>query len=245
MAYMEFTMLSTELRRDPRWRRLKEHDKARLTFLSLFPTSLVDFTGYFHLPLEVFMYESMISEQDVLEAFATLQAVGLIEYDETTEFLRIVGWFSQRQTPCNAKYLKSVLKNYKLPHLPNDWMTARSLAELSIAALIRSRRFLADTDASRAHKGMYVGSMCKFIEDSILKMPDLPHALMAEFERADPEYRVFFDEVATMVPGLEKCRQLPSLRSEDLNGLPTVQGRLPDRPDTVSQPSRDSFETVS
>lgn len=245
MAHMEFTMLSTELRRDPRWRRLKGHEMARLTFLSLFPSSLIDYSGYLHLPLEIFTYESMISRNDALQAFHVLKAGGLIEYDEATEFLRIIGWFSQRQIPCNSKHLQSVLKSYRQPHIPNDIMTARSLAELSVAALIRSQRFLSDTDKSRMHKGTYVGILCKFLEDSISKIPELPSALAAEFQRAEPEYRAFFEEIVLMVPGLEKCGAALQDDFASLNGSVTVQEPLPDHRGTVSIRYPEGLDTVS
>lgn len=159
MAHMEFTMLSTDLRRDPKWRTLESHKVARLAYLSFMTSSLISFTGHFHLPLAVFTYESMIPRQDLLDALKTLQGADLVEFDQTTEFVRIVGWFDQRRTPCNANRLKAALKNYKQPHLPTDAMTARSLAELSVAALIRSISFKADTEESRKHKGGFVAQM--------------------------------------------------------------------------------------
>lgn len=252
MADMEFTMLSTELRREPRWRLLEDHPTARLIYLSFMTSSLVSYTGFFQVPIPVFSYESMIPKDRLLIGLSALEKSGMIEFDEASETVRIDGWFNERRTPDNRNQLKASIDSYAQVHLPRNEIMARSVAELTLAALKKSRTFRTKSnnpEASRRHRIKYVGEVLTFLEQGLHDIAGLEVALQEVFSGSDPRLRAYAKEITDVLPSLRLAETtiLPDLpeTSRQETSLTTLSKPLPDPLETLSKGLANGSETVA
>ncbi|MEM6889853.1 MAG: hypothetical protein AAF636_17175 [Pseudomonadota bacterium] len=244
MAQMEFTMLSTDLRRDPRWRELARNPNARLVYLSFMTSSLVTYTGHFQIPLPVFSHDSMISQDMLIEGLIELNDVGMIRFNQSTEVVRIVGWFNERRTPENVNFLKCLIRIYEQEHLPRDEIMAGSIAELSLAVLKKSRKLKmskTNPEASRSHRASYLGEMLGLLQRSLIEVSGLQDALREQFGRSDPRLKGYYDELAANLP------ELPRLRPTELNRGVLASANPSQKPDSDIglEGSCKGYETLS
>ncbi len=247
-------MLSTDLRREPRWRLLADQPTARLTYLSFMTSSLVSYTGFFQLPLPVFSYESMIPEDKLRLGLSALCKVGMIEFSEQTEIVRIDGWFNGRRTPENLNYLKASIRSYEQPHLPKDEIMARSVAELSLSALQKSRTLKvnkANPEASERHRANYVSEIITFIERGLGTIDGLEAALGNWFANSDPRVKAYYTKLSETFPQLRLSEfsdseghiAPPAIQSQ-IEQTETLSEALADPLDTLAGPLDDPLETL-
>lgn len=162
-------------------------------------SSLVTYTGHFHLPLPVFAHDSMIPQDELLAGLDDLSEVGLIEFDKTTEIVRLVGWFNERRTPENLNFLKCLVRIYEQDHLPRDEIMARSISELTLAVLRKSRKLKVNKtnpEASRHHRACYLGEVLALLQRTLRIVPGLQLALYEQFSGSDPRLRGYYEELS-------------------------------------------------
>lgn len=238
---MEFTMLSTDLRREPRWRLLADHPTARLIYLSLMTSSMVSYTGFFHLPLPIFSYEAMMPDDKLRIGLTVLCKTGLVEFDEASEIIRIDEWFNERRTPQNRNQLKSSIKSYARPHLPRNEVMARSVADLSFAVIKKSREFgvnAKNPEASHRHRGQYIAELMMFLEQGLSDINGLEGALMEKFSGSDPKLRSYSQELIENLPQLNIC-------GSHVFGGPAQEALQPSSLITLTERSANPCETLS
>jgi hypothetical protein len=236
---MDFIMFSTDLSRNPRWRTLADEPDARLAFLSFMTTKLNQYIGLFQLPLPIYVYDAMMSEHRLRRALATLDKSGMIEFDAVSEVVRIDGWFDERRTPNNAKYLKATIKNFDPANLPRGEIMARSVAELTLAVLEKARTFKVNPKnpaASERHRGEYVGVMLAFLERGLVDIDGLAEAILRKLSGSDPRLSSYLRRLTEELPQLENCGKTIEV------GVMRESSSSSERP---SQDARNTFGTVS
>lgn len=236
-------MLSTELRREPRWRELANNPNARLVYLSFMTSSLVTYTGHFQIPLPVFSHDSMIPQELLIEGLLDLDDGGMIQFNQQTEIVRIVGWFNERRTPENLNFLKCLVRIYEQEHLPRDEIMAESIAELTLAVLKKSRKLKVsktNPEASRHHRANYLGEMLALLQRSLGDVAGLSGALSERFCGSDPRLKGYYDELVYNLPQLPKlCQTEP-----DLGSIASAVQSQKFCSDTLTEGSRKGHETL-
>lgn len=253
-------MFSTDLSRNPRWRTLADEPDARLAYLSFMTTKLNQYIGLFQLPLPIYVYDAMMPEPRLRRALATLHKSGIIEFDDASEVVRIDGWFDERRTPNNAKYLKATIKNFDQANLPRGKIMARSVAELTLAVLEKARTFKVNPKnpaASERHRGEYIGVMLAFLERGLVDIDGLAEAILQKLSGSDPRLSSYLQRLTEELPQLENCgrivpvgaigKAIPSSepRSEESrNALGAVLGDFRYSQETLSEGFADGSETA-
>jgi hypothetical protein len=214
-------------------------------------SSLVSYTGFFHLAVPVFSYESMIPQDKLQIGLSALEKSGMIEFDEVAEIVRIDGWFNERRTPENRNYLKASIVSYAQVHLPRNEMMARSVAELTLATLKKSRTLGSNSkkpEASHRHRVNYVGEVLTFLEQGLHDIAGLETALNEVFSGSDPRLRVYAQEITDVLPSLRlgQSTVLPALpeSSRPEQTKPTLSKPFPNPRETLSEGSENVSETV-
>lgn len=112
-----FAMISSSIWRSKKFRKLRS-DSARLAYFFLHSHEGGNSLGAFHMPPEQAALGMKRDAEDLIEAYAELQGVNLIRYDEEEELLYIVG-FVTHSPPQSYKHLSGLNRIFKgLPEGP-------------------------------------------------------------------------------------------------------------------------------
>lgn len=110
---------------------------AKLVYICIHLSDFCTYAGLFHYPLAMWAHDAQLERNELLEAIQELIQARLIEFDQTEEFVRVVGWFHKRNGPKNPNCFVGVVKDLaRLRDVPSG-MYCASAAELAVAALQR------------------------------------------------------------------------------------------------------------
>ena len=119
----------------------------RWAYLCAHLTPLGGFAGQFRYPLAMWSLEAGLSVPELEAAINRLTQIGLIEYDNDEEILRIVGYHRQRPTE-NASRAIARVDDFEAMELENERcieMWLNGVAEFIVAAVKRSQGWKADS----------------------------------------------------------------------------------------------------
>ncbi len=110
-------------------------------------TPLAGFSGQFRYPLAMWSLDADLDLDELGEAIYRLTQIGLIEYDDDEEFIRIVGFHRQRPTE-NASRAISRVGDFEAMELENErcvemWLSG--VAEFIVAAVKRAQAWKPDS----------------------------------------------------------------------------------------------------
>jgi len=238
MTGVQFSMVDLALHRDPRWRRLKDNDDARHVYLSLLASPRIALSGLFHCPRQVLIVDGMFDAPQVDSSFDALHRVGLLEFNDVSEFVRLVGWYYTKNLPQNLNQLKTRTRQYLVHSHPKDSLAARSIAEMAVAVLQNARRLRIDETKDQDHAIKYLTRLIIFLSDACCEFADLPLAFEAEYKKRNLTNSNELAEVLSSVPKLQ-------VQPADVaaNPSPTVQGPLPNGSGTVPEHNTEKKRT--
>lgn len=204
MSKMSYTMIKGEVHMDPMVRSLGENFRARLAYLVIISSPSTPYNGYFYYPYELLKAHSGIDENSIPSAIALLSEAGLIEYDASTDFVRVVGWFYKFYMPDNADHLSKVIKDFLRDPLPRNAMSARCVAEFFVGALVRAKAFKRD----RKNTANFYAHLQIGVADAEILYPDLLDVIQQEIATFAPEVRKDFALLCPETGALEltKCK---------------------------------------
>jgi hypothetical protein len=230
MAGVQFSMVDLALHRDPRWRRLKDNDDARHVYLSLLASPRIALSGLFHCPRQVLIVDGMFTAPQVDSSFEALSQVGLLEFNEVSEFVRLVGWYYTKNLPQNLNQLKTRTRQYLVHSHPKDSLASRSIAEMAVAVLQNTRRLRIDDTKDQDHAIKYLTRLILFLRDACCEFADLPVAFADEYKKRNLSSSNELAEVLSSVPQFQE--QLTDVAA---NPSPTVPEPLPSGSGTVPE----------
>lgn len=140
MGARAFTMIGVGLAGSRKIRALKT-DTARWAYVCAHVSKLSRFVGMFELPKAIFAHDVGVCIEDLDDIIEDLQRVGLIEYDDDTEFIRIVAWHRKVNAIANASAARSIAIDFVSGLLPDGEMRIRAVAEFAVGALERAKQW--------------------------------------------------------------------------------------------------------
>jgi len=243
MTGVQFSMVDLALHRDPRWRRLKDNDDARHVYLSLLASPRIALSGLFHCPRQVLIVDGMFDALQVDSSFDALHRVGLLEFNDVSEFVRLVGWYYTKNLPQNLNQLKTRTRQYLVHSHPKDSLAARSIAEMAVAVLQNARRLRIDETKDQDHAIKYLTRLIIFLGDACHEFADLPLAFEDEYKKRNLSS---FNELAEVLSSVPKLQVPPADATVEMslaNHSPTVMGPLPNGSGTVPEHNNEKRRT--
>jgi hypothetical protein len=146
MSSMTFSKIELDLHDNPRWRALAENYGARLTYFTIRTSARLNYSGCFYCPIDALSFESMIPRQELRKFIDLLQEHNLIEFDQASEWVRIVGWYHGVYAQENAAKVLSWSRNYLESRLPRCQLLTNSAAEFIVGSLTRAGNFRQESD---------------------------------------------------------------------------------------------------
>lgn len=144
MSGKDFAQINSGILRSRKLRVLTHGEK--WAYLCTHLTSNGKFCGVFCYPLDTWASEAQLGSVEMSAALEKLVQVGLVEFDEGEELVRIIDYHHQRP-PQNASFCGSLfadLKSYLYGAEGEAGLVARAISELAVAALTRAREMKPD-----------------------------------------------------------------------------------------------------
>ncbi|MEP3027174.1 MAG: hypothetical protein ABJO67_03745 [Pseudoruegeria sp.] len=177
MSTMKFTKISTAFHDNPKWRQLEGERDARLAFWGVITGSRINYTGFYYCRLGAFASDNMFTEEEVLTLFETLQKHGLIEYDNSTGWLRVIGWYYGEYAPKNKSETTRRANFFLTEDLPMTPITNNAIAEFVVGTLRRA----ACIDLDSHHPVEIYSKLADFVKSAVVTFDGLLEHLQREF----------------------------------------------------------------
>jgi len=221
MANKDFVMIETALLRRKGFRSLDTCSE-RNAYLTATLSTQANYIGVFRYPLEWFASESKIHKEDLVPIVRRLEDVGLIEYDEEEENLRLRDWFYTSNIRTSANTVKRAARDFLKSEVPRIASVSRATAEFVVASLKGVSGYGRESDHGPKVIEVLRDFLCRAVND----FPELEASLLAEMEQHGAGVKLGFDEVflglvqgeagATRticrapLKGLQSCSKAPS-----------------------------------
>jgi hypothetical protein len=132
-----------------KFRGIRGDDRARLLYMYLHTCPQVNSVGCFGLPLGYIVTDMGWTEAEAAECLRALQTVGLVEWDESEEMIRICG-FVDHDPPTNPKHAGAMKSTIRALHDGN-------LKQAVIADLLRQKHCLQDAELIEMRDTLSIG----------------------------------------------------------------------------------------
>jgi hypothetical protein len=123
--------------------------------------------------------ECFVTEAELNEVIEVLKSANLIDYDDESGFIRVVGWFYEEYAPENRSQVITRSREYLTNRVPRAKITARSIAEFLCGSAMR----VSEYDPNSKHGPEVVEELRRFIVQARHKHPDLDDAMVEEVRR--------------------------------------------------------------
>ncbi len=133
MAVKHYAQIEFDLFSDPKFRGLSSND-VRFIYLTAHCSKLSNYLGIFRYPIEIWSYDSNVKPAEIQAALSELEAKGLVEYDQDTQTLRLIGWFYTLNGPRNGNQMKGHIKSFLGLSRCDPEMLCRSVAEFTVSS---------------------------------------------------------------------------------------------------------------
>ena len=214
MSGRTFAQINCGLLKSQKMRSLGHAEK--WAYICAHLTPFANFSGVFRYPTVMWAHDACLSVEAFEAARARLAEVGLIEFDDAEELVRIVGFHRQRP-PENASRCISLVCDFDAAIVDADGdrgMVLRCVAEFVVAALQRAQGWKPDSP----ERGKLREAVGPFLKSTFQDAGDS-----------------FLDALADELTGISKA-----VRAELVALLPVLATH---RGDTVSAPSGDRVAT--
>ncbi|WP_208353597.1 hypothetical protein [Pseudaestuariivita rosea] len=204
MAKMDFTMFPLKVLRDPKWLKLRGDLNAQLVYRMLWACEHTDYPGLFRYPLPYLSHDLGNSSEETRQIFGQLANVGLIEFNEITGFVRLVGWYRLKYFPDSLNVLKSRSAPYLDGSLPTDILTSGSASDLIVASYKHARVLPRVTEAQKRHHADYVGHLEMLVRHCADNLHGFESSLLAEFAENGQELQTEYEWLVHTRTGLSR-----------------------------------------
>lgn len=133
MAVKYYAQIDFELFSEPVFRSLSSND-VRFIYLTAHCSKLSNYLGLFRYPREIWSYDANVKPVEIDVAIDELEKNGLVEYDDLTQTLRLVGWFRTLNAPANGNQMKGHIKSFRGLNDLDAGMYCRSVAEFTVSS---------------------------------------------------------------------------------------------------------------
>lgn len=144
MASRSYAQISCTLPASKKLRRLTNH-KSRWAYLCAHLSPLGNYTGLFRYPKAVWADDAALSVSELEEAISELVSVGLIEFDDDEQTVRIISWFHKKNCPENASRMISLVSDYFALDDGDAGMYSRSVSEFVVGSVRRAQGWKTDS----------------------------------------------------------------------------------------------------
>ncbi|WP_282368309.1 hypothetical protein [Defluviimonas aestuarii] len=196
MSGKTFAQINCGLLKSQKMRGLSHAEK--WAYLCVHLTPFASFSGVFHYPNVMWAHDACLTPDEFETARTRLAEVGLIEFDDAEEMVRIVGFHRQRP-PENASRCISLVGDFQdaLGNTNGDAsMFLRAVAEFSVAALQRAQGWKPDSP----ERGKLRDVLGPFLKSTFQDMgDDFLEALTDEIAATSKAVRA---EMASILPVL-------------------------------------------
>ena len=145
MSGMHFAKIEKTLHDRAEWRAISDDRLARYTYLIIRTSTRLNFSGCYHYPFPLLSFETTICEQHLTDIIDRLIRERLIEYDYSSGWVRIEGWYYGTYAPENASKVKKWSRIYLEGQFPHCDLTTNSVAEFVVGALRWAGNFHEDS----------------------------------------------------------------------------------------------------
>lgn len=133
MAVKYYAQIDFDLFSEPVFRNLSSND-VRFIYLTAHCSKLSNYLGLFRYPKEIWSYDANVKPVEIDVALAELEKSELVEYDVSTQTIRLVGWFKTLNAPVNGNQMKGHIKSFRGLSEVEAGMLCRSVAEFTVSS---------------------------------------------------------------------------------------------------------------
>lgn len=192
MGARTFAQINISLLRSKKIERVSH--AARWAYVCTHLSKLATFTGVFNYPAILWARDAGLDDADLCEMRDSLVDVGLIEWCDEEELVRIVGFHRQRP-PHNASWCINLVNDFEgmLSTYDDPAIILGAAAEFAVAAVSKSTNWKPEqTQIVRDCIGRFLRATCQEFEDEFLcvlleETESASKSVMSEFDSLIPE----------------------------------------------------------
>ena len=149
-----YAQINCSLTRSKKLAKLQDH-KHRWAYICAHLSDFCNFSGMFRYPQIAWADDADLSVTELRRAIDDMCDVGLIEYDEDEETVRIAGWFHKKNCPENASRMIGMVADYEGFEIDDDGMYLNSVAEFVVGCVTRAKGWKSDSpDRHKMHDAL-------------------------------------------------------------------------------------------
>lgn len=137
------------------------------------------YLGFYRFTRREMINDCEVTEAELSQIIDVLKAADLIDYDDESGFVRVVGWFYEEYAPENRSQVITRSREYLTNRVPRAKITARSIAEFLCGSAVR----VSEYDPESKHGPEVIEELRRFIVQAKHKHPDLNAAMIDEVRR--------------------------------------------------------------
>lgn len=198
MVVKYFAQIDFDLFSEPVFRSLSSND-VRFIYLTAHCSKLSNYVGLFRYPKEIWGYDANVKPVEIDAAIVELERCGLVEYDISTQTLRLVGWFKNLYGPANGNQMKSHIKSFRGLSEVDPGMFCRTVAEFTVASFRKSIHW----EPNSPEHSKIGDAFRPFLSTMFFRFGELfTQTLQAEIEESGREARSSIGAVFHLLPGV-------------------------------------------